>query len=461
MNTAHLNTIIRQLMRRKNTPGLAIAISHNNQTVHSQGFGCRNLQQQQPMTADTLLGIGSITKSFTAFALLILQEQGKLSLDDSVAHYLPEAPFASRPAITLKHLLSHSSGIPSLDAGALSFPYTFGDYSKLYPASNREDFMAHLADAEDFIIHSPGEAFYYNNDMYTCLDFIIEQVAGQPFIDFVQQQILTPLEMHRAVFTCEAFQADNNTMTGYLPDTQNGKACVKQSAMPMDGHLHAPGGLSVSMNEMLNYAQCLLNQGVYKGKRLLSEASVAQLFEGLIETPYGRGQTPHYGLGWSIDQASADTPYTVIHHGGGMCTSNAYLLIVPELQLAIVATENAGTGITPLITRAALALAMDQNPEQTLEEFQLIKAVDAISGRYKTAHNLYHLSVSQKGGVLQVEGEIDDGKISFPLLARDIESLEFAQYSLRSDNKATLRFLRDEAGRVAYVSYDRYLYRRE
>ena len=87
MNSTHLNKLTRKLMRRKNTPGLAMAITQNDQTIHAQGYGCRNLKNQQPMTADTLMGIGSITKSFTAFAVLILEERGKLSLDDSVGKY--------------------------------------------------------------------------------------------------------------------------------------------------------------------------------------------------------------------------------------------------------------------------------------------------------------------------------------------------------------------------------------
>ena len=463
MNATHLNKLTRKLMRRKNTPGLAMAITQNDQTIHAQGYGCRNLKNQQPMTPDTLMGIGSITKSFTAFAVLILEERGKLSLDDSVAKYLPQAPFKSRPAITIKHLLSHSSGIPALDAGALSFPYTFGEFKHIYPASTREDFMAHLADAEDFIIHQPGEAFFYNNDMYTCLGFIIEQLSGCSFIDFVQQEILTPLQMHRAVLTAQAYQADpdNNRMTGYLPDTKAGAGVVMESAMPMDGHLHAPGGLSVSMNEMLHYAQCLLNRGVYKGQRLLTEASIDKLFTGLISMPYGWSEDPQYGLGWSIDQPSAETPYTVIHHSGGMGTSIAQLLLVPELNLGIVATENGPTNIAPLVARSALALAIDQAPEDLLEDYKIISAIDAICGTYKTAYNLYSLTISQQGGILKLDGEIDDGPISFPLLARDIEKLDFAPYSLRSDNKAKIQFMRDDQGRVAYVSYDRYLYRRQ
>ena len=147
MNTLLIEKTIRQLMRKKNTPGLAVGIVHNNEIIYAKGFGLRDLKQHKPMTADTLIGMGSITKSFTAFAIMALQEQGKLNIEDSVADHLNVEPFLSRPAIKIKHLLSHSSGIPSMDAGGSKFTYTFDQFSTILPAHTREEFLAHMADA--------------------------------------------------------------------------------------------------------------------------------------------------------------------------------------------------------------------------------------------------------------------------------------------------------------------------
>jgi CubicO group peptidase (beta-lactamase class C family) len=252
MNLQHFEKIIRTQMRKRKTPGMAISIIKDNQTLYSKGFGARNLKQQEPMDADTLLGIGSITKSFTAFAIMQLQDRGQLSIEDSASKYLNVEPFASRPEIKIKHMLSHSSGVPSMDAGMLSFNYTFGDFSRIYPASNREDFFAHLADAEEFILFKPGEKFFYNNDMYTCLAFIVEEITGLSFETFVQENILNPLEMTRAVLSKSAFEDDDNRMTGYLFEVKNGKSCAKESDVPIDGYLHASGA---SMDEM-KYDMC-------------------------------------------------------------------------------------------------------------------------------------------------------------------------------------------------------------
>ena len=467
MDIQQLDKIIRRLMRKNNTPGVAISVIQNNKTVYSKGFGCRNLKQQLPMTTDTLLGIGSITKSFTAFAIMKLVEMGKLSLDDSAAKHLPAEPFLSHPDICIKHMLNHSSGVPSLDAGMLAFSYTFDDYSRVYPATHLEDFLAHMAGAEEFILFKPGEQFFYNNDMYTCLGFIIEALSGLSFVEFFQQEILTPLEMHRAVLTKDAFANDpsNDVMSGYLPHSQEGKRAVKESDMPMDGHLQAPGGIYVSMTEMQNYMQCLLNGGVFKGTRLLSQASVDRLFADGIPTPYGSGPNPLYSLGWTIEEPSETMPHVCIQHGGGMGTSNSFLILVPELELGVVIAENAGTGITPLIARCAIALAMDQNPNEVLEDLKIGAALDEVKGSYKSAYDMYSLTISQKGPVLQADLETDDGSFSFPLLVKDIESysdrLEFSVYSLRSQSKGTVIFYRDkDSGKVAFAAYDRFLYRR-
>ena len=131
MNADLLQKIVRQQMRKRKTPGLAVAILKDTEVGYSKGFGSRDLQHHLPMTADTLIGIGSVTKSFTAFAIMKLEEMKCLSIEDSVSDYLYAEPFLSRPGIKIKHLLSHSSGIPTMDAGINRFHYAFGDFSRV------------------------------------------------------------------------------------------------------------------------------------------------------------------------------------------------------------------------------------------------------------------------------------------------------------------------------------------
>jgi CubicO group peptidase (beta-lactamase class C family) len=300
--------------------------------------------------------------------------------------------------------------------------------------------------------------------MYTCLGFVVEAVSGLLFESFVQANILDPLEMTRGVLTQDAFDNDpaDNKMTGYLFQPQGDRVGAKSSDLPIGDYLQAPGGLYISMNEMLNYAQCLLNNGEYKGKQILSAESVATLFSPQINAPYGEGDNPQYALGWSIEAKSDNTPYVVIQHGGGMGTSNSFLLLVPELKLAVVAAENAGTGIAPLASRMAVATVLGQDPEQVIEDFKIAKALEEITGTYKSAYDMYSLTVSRKGGVLQVDMETDDGSFSFPLIPSDLDNLEFALYSLKASSKAKVVFYRNkQTGRVEHAAYDRFLYQRK
>lgn len=463
MNFEALDKLIRQQMRQRKTPGLALAVIKDNEVLYSKGYGARNVKNHLPMTPDSLIGIGSVTKSFTAFAIVKLEEMGRLTIEDSVADYLPAAPFASRPQIKIKHLLSHSSGIPTMDAGNNSFHYAFDDFSRLFPTEGREEFLAHMGDAEDFIIYEPGEHFFYNNDCYTCLAFIIEDLSGGSFEDFMHETLLAPLKMSRAVLTQEAFDRDpdNNVMTGYLPDVKDGKAQVKTSAMPIGGTVLAPGGIYASMNEMLHYAECLLNRGEYQGQQLLKPESISKLFAPHMPTPYGRGDNPQYCLGWCKSEKTPEVPHEVISHGGGMLTSSSNFVLIPEINLGIVVAENASTGICPIVSDAVIALMQEKDPEQAIEDLRIVKALKEIAGQYHSAHGMYGFKVYRDKGLLRVDADIDDGAISFALLAKDIDKLEFVIYSHRADNKNKVVFLRDEVtGNVKYVTYDRYLYRR-
>lgn len=463
MNFDALDRLIRTLMRKKKTPGLALTVLQNNECIYAKGFGARNLKQHLPMTPDTLIGIGSVTKSFTACAIMKLEEEGKLSIDDSVSKHLPVEPFLSRPGICIKHLLSHCSGIPNMDAGGNSFNYTFDDFSRTFPVAGREQFLAHMADAADYIIFEPGEHFFYNNDLYTCLAYIIEDLSGQSFEDYLHDKILAPLKMQRAVLNQKDFDNDpeQNIMTGYLACEKNGKAQWRESEMAMGGTVLAPGGLYVSMKDMLHYAECLLNEGTFRGQQVLSKQSVAKLFAPQTPTPYGRGDNPQYSLGWCLNGKTTSIPHQVIGHGGGMLTSSSNLVMVPELNLAVMVAENGMTGVCPIITDAVIATLLGNDPEKQLEDLRIQSALEAIEGRYQSPHGMYDLVVSQEKGVLQVMADIDDGRVSFPILPVDLEALEFKPYSLREEVKARLQFLREaNSERVAYVTYDRYLYRR-
>ena len=300
-----------------------------------------------------------------------LVERGLISLEDSVSKYLDFSPFTSHPEILIKHILSHSSGVPAADGGLLLLFYTFGDYKRVYPATTKEDFIAHIGKPEDFIVFKPGEKFYYNNDMFICLGFIIENLSGLPYTEFIRKEILEPLEMKRAVFTKKDFDNDplNDKITGYLPQKEGDVIVPKKNPVPLYEYLNAPGGLYVSMEEMMNYANCLLHEGTYKNEKLLSPHSIEELWSPRISSPYGYGKNPQYCLGWMYDEDYF--PHTLIHHGGGLGTSCAFFGLIPDKKIGISVGQNSCTGLTSVIARTALSLLLDLDPYIQVEELQI------------------------------------------------------------------------------------------
>ena len=459
-NFSSLEKIIRKYMRKNKIPGLTVSILKEDSIVYSRGFGARDLEAFLPMTPQTLIGIGSVTKSITAFGIMKLVERKAVSLDDSASKFLDYAPFSLHPEITIKHMLSHSTGVPAADAGLAALFYTFGDYNRVYPAANREDFMAHMGEPEDFNIFKPGEKFFYNNDMYVCLGFIIEQITGQKYEDFIHNEILMPLGMKRAVFTREKFDKDplNDIITGYLPKRDGDVTIPKKYPVPIFDYLCAPGGLYVSMEEIMHYARCMLQRGEYNGRQLIKPESVESLWTPVIATPYGFGKNPQYCLGWVRDEGYF--PHTLIHHGGGLGTSCTSFVLLPDVNIAVAAAQNSCAGVPSTVTLSAVSLLLEEDPLQHVEALKIEQVIDEISGLYKSPHDLYEMKIIQKGSVLYAEMETDDGPVGFPLIPEDLKEFVF-KICIPQPTRRMVQFIRNRTtNKVEFAAYDRYLYRR-
>lgn len=456
----NLETIIRSYMRKYNTPGVAISILKDDEVIYSKGFGSRDLQEFKPIDGDTLIGIGSITKSFTAFAFLKLEEMGKLTIQDSVSKFLRVQPFISHPDIKIVHLLSHSSGIPAADASMTHFSYTFGDLSRIYPATTKEDLLAHIGEPEEYIIFKPGEYFFYNNDMFACLAFIIEQVSGLSYTEFVKKEIFEPLEMKRAVFSRKELLNDSNHMTGYRPIKEGEKTAMKKFDVPIGGFLEAAGGIYVSMNEMMHYAQCLLQKGTYKGRKILQPKTIEKLWSPIIARPAGFTKNSKYCLGLALENDYFEN-YTLIHHGGGMDTSCAYFAFIPEANIAVSCAQNSCTGPVSVYPRVAISLLLGIDAESKIEFLKKSKLLEEVSGTYKSSVNMYDFTIALKGGVIYIDYEIDDGKFSFPVLINDIDKLQFKICNGLAESDSFVTFYRNKnTNKIEFVNLDRYLFKK-
>jgi CubicO group peptidase (beta-lactamase class C family) len=456
-----LDEIVVKLMRKFRVPGLALSIIKDGEQMYEKGYGARNLEENLPMTEDTLIGIGSISKSFTALLILQLQEEGFLNVEDSVSNYLEIEPFLSHQDITISHLLSHSSGIPSADAQWLPITISYGDYKRIYPVTSREDYLRHISELRTEIYFKPGKKFFYNNDMFSLLGIIIERLTGKSFETVLQQNIFNPLNMNRSTVNREVLEDDpqKNYIRGYLHKGEKEDIRLEHPKLPFSRDLQAPGGIYTSMHELSNYAKFLIRKGKIDTHQVISPESIELLWKPRIACPYGYGKEPKYCFGWVKEDDVFE--HTIYHHGGGLGVSTSFFGVIPEINLGISVAENDDMGIAGIIGMCALTLMQEKDPRDLIEKYKNIEIFCELEGKYKSSLGLYELEVFMKNQSIYINVESDDGKFTFPLIAEDYKNLIFRLSSTVKYPIKRIRFYRDKnAEEISFVTYDRYLYHR-
>ena len=298
-------------------PGFSVVIARGNDIVFQQGYGLEVVNESSPMTSDSSIAIGSLTKSFTAVAVMQLVEQGKVELDQSIQIYLPWFETADRRAkdITVRHLLINASGIPSEDRWL---------YSRDISESAIEKGVRALRNNR--LVRTPGESFQYSNENWSILGAMITEITGMPYSLYLQKHVLNPLEMTRSTTSLDRFE-DMNVLYGHHPDVDSvtpAKPRFLASALP------AGSELRVSAKDMGHYLLMLLNGGKYKREQLLMPESVEALHEPSIDFVVNMpdlgaiGQQASYGMGWIVMEMDNRT---VVHHGGDAIVMGSWTLL--------------------------------------------------------------------------------------------------------------------------------------
>lgn len=287
----------------------SILIAREGKVIVSKGYGMANLELDVPNTPQTKFRLGSITKPFTAMAIMLLQERGKLSLQDSICKYLADCPAGWQP-ITIHHLLSHTSGLAKHDKA--------GDYLKtaMMPMTVTQLIDSFKNKPADF---KPGEKFDYNNNGYILLGYVIEKVSGQTYEAFLNENIFAPLKMADTGY-------DNhdpiikNRAAGYR--AEDGKLLnawfIDQSQQFSAGALYSTTG------DLLR-----LDQALYDGK-FLSPKTIETMFTPVIGI---------YGYGWFLNK---QLNRAAMSHPGGVPGFSAMIVRFPESKVLIVLLSNLG-----------------------------------------------------------------------------------------------------------------------
>jgi len=291
----------------------SVLVARGNQVLLDKGYGSANLEWAIPNDPTTKFRLGSLTKQFTAAAILLLEERGKLKIDDPVKVYLSDVP-ASWDKVTIYHLLTHTSGIPSFTG--------FPDYRTTEAtASTPVQLVARFRDKP--LEFMPGEKWAYSNSGYVLLGYLIEKVSGEEYAKFIQTNIFDLLGMKDSGY-------DSNTAiiphraAGYEPGP---KGPINTSFIHMSIPF-AAGALYSTTENLLRW-----EQGLFGGKLLKAESLQK------MTTPFFK----NYAFGVTVETKSGEK---VIAHGGGIEGFSTYLAYYPDDALTVVVLANL-TGSDP------------------------------------------------------------------------------------------------------------------
>jgi CubicO group peptidase (beta-lactamase class C family) len=319
---AAIDRYVRSEMGAQRIPGLALGIVHGDRIVHVQGFGQAD-RSGRDVTPETPFLIGSVTKSFTALAIMQLSEAGRVRLDAPVQRYLPWWRVADPDAstqITVRHLLYQVSGLSRATGNA------FQTSGETHDAA-LEDRVRSLHDAE---LTSPvGTAWQYSNANYWTLGMIVQAVSGQSYEAYIQQRIFDPLQMRNS-YTSQTEAVQNGLPSGH----RYWYGFPVASDLPFDRGGLGSQGLSASVQDMTGYLSLYLNRGRHGATTLVSPAGAAELQRAGVPTGL---DGVSYAMGWDVGQIHGTT--AISHDGSGFDT-HANVVLIPDRGWGVVVMEN-------------------------------------------------------------------------------------------------------------------------
>ncbi len=338
LTSTQIDSLTQITLKTFNVPGIAVAIVKDGKIIHSKGYGVRSLNTKQRVDENTLFGIASNSKAFTAAALGMLVDEGKIKWDDKVIDYVPEFrlynPYVTEE-FTIRDLLTHRSGL-GLGAGDLMFWPDSSDFTKKDMIHN----LRYLKQVSSF-----RTKYDYDNNLYIVAGEVLARAAGMSWEDFIQKRILTPLGMS---VTAPSYKLVKNK-TNVIDPHAAVDGMVKVIRRDWNETANAAGGIYSNLTDMCKWAIMLLNKAKYGkdlNKNLFSNDLQEEMWapQTIISI---RGASPYnthfasYGLGWFLRDEKG---YKVATHTGGLAGIVTQVTLIPELKLGIIVFTNQQVG---------------------------------------------------------------------------------------------------------------------
>lgn len=363
-NKAHRIDSLLQSMHQEGRLNGCVLVAEKGKVIYKGSFGYANEETRQKLDENSIFELASVSKQFTAMAIVMLQEKGKLCFDDPVSKYIPE--LAAYKNVTLRHLLNHTSGLPDY----MIFRDTFFDKAKI--ATNR-DVVEILQKHQPPLDFEPGTQWHYSNTGYDLLAVVVDRVSGMPFEDFLKKYIFSPLKMNNTFVYARRLapkQLDNyaygyvysNRLNKYvLPDNEENSRFV----VYLDG-IHGAGAVNSTIMDLFKWDRALYTH------KLVSEAGMKEIFKdpGVTKVAAQR-----YGFGWFLEEF-ADLG-KIVNHSGGWPGYQTFIDRHIDKDKTIIVLLNHDDGLIPL---QGIRQILDDKP--FLDPKNAISVPDSILNRY-------------------------------------------------------------------------------
>jgi len=324
-------------------PGAAVIVVKDGKVIFRKGYGMANLELGVPIEPDMVFRLGSITKQFTAVAMLQLVEQGKVAPDDLVTKFLPDYPTYGHP-ITIKHLLAHTSGIKS----HTSMPEMWASMRKDLSVQELIDFFKYQP--MNFI---PDTQWAYNNSGYLILGAIIEKVSGQTYEEFLQTSIFSPLGMKQSYYDSTS-QIIHRRVAGY---DKNKDGFVNAAYISMT-QPYGAGALASTVDDL-----AIWDAALYTNK-IIEQETLQQAF---VSHKLADGTSTMYGYGWFLSEYGGRQ---FIEHSGGIPGFSTYAIRVPDDRVFVAILSN-NSGFNPGILAFKITSIAIEQPYSDPEAIEL------------------------------------------------------------------------------------------
>lgn len=357
---ADIDAFANRIMALQVTPGLAIAVVKGSDPVLIKGYGFADIERQLPVTANTGFYVASVTKSFTALTINMLEQRGLLKLDDPLSKHLRGVQLGSglnADSITIRQLLTHSHGISG--EGPIVYRTAF---------SGEQTNTQILQLMRELKASDAGRNYRYTNLGYNIAGLIVDEIAHGSWKNVMQVEVLNPLGMNSTRARTSSYDSAHLAM----PYTVTGAGkFVRVHYSKGDDNMQAAGGLISTANDMAKWLEVQMNRGMLDGKQIFPASVIDETHRNHVATEGGRRDMPQhgYGLGWSLNTYNGAQ---VIQHGGGFSEFRANVAFAPERKIGVAVLTNSsklGGALPELITQYVFDRVTDTpGQEQKYEE---------------------------------------------------------------------------------------------